>query len=298
MTRFDDMTLATTAHNNEQMSAGMLRSFEANLGTVAEIVVVDDGSAQPYRAPDLSSPVRVIRAERAQGFCRASDDALRAVQTKYALLVDADVLFEPGDFAGGYAEFQNGNWAWVNFRQTNFQGQPQGAYEQPLMPPWVFAAGNQVLKLWEKFQLTPSPTPTARIVEVEAAHSSCTLVDMEAFRAAGGFDRWYWQCQSDIDLSLRLRKAGQRVGIDFGYCVKHEGAGGKSGGAARILDLYRSRVHLYEHFHPSSRLYLRPLLFVRHALELAWFAPVALFKNEPRLPMRIEMLKGVLKGYR
>ena len=298
MTHFDDLTVATTAHNNEQTSAGMLRSFETNLGTVAEIVVVDDGSTQPYRASALSSPVRIIRTEPARGFCHASDIALRAVQTKYALLVDADVLFEPGDFAGGYAEFQKRNWAWVNFRQTNFQGQPQSAYEEPLMPPWIFGLGNQASKLWEKFQHGPVPTPNARIVEVEAAHSSCTLVNMEAFRAAGGFDRWYWQCQSDIDLSLRLRKAGQRVGIDFGYGVKHEGAGGKTGGTPRVLDLYRSRVHLYEHFHPASRFYLRPLLFVRHGLELGWFALVALFKNEPRLQMRVEMLKGVLKGYR
>jgi GT2 family glycosyltransferase len=298
MTQFDDLTIATTAHNNEQTSAQMLRSFEANLGTVAEIVVVDDGSRAPYRAPTSNSPLRLIRTEQAQGFCHASDVALRAVQTKYALLVDADVLFEPGDFAGGLAEFQRGNWAWVNFRQTNFQGQPQSAYEQPMMPPWIFAAGNQVFKVWEKFQRPPIPAPDARIVEVEAAHSSCTLVNMEAFLAAGGFDRAYWQCQSDIDLSLRLREAGQRVGIDFGYCVKHEGAGGKTGGPARVLDLYRSRLQLYEHFHPASRFYLRPLLFVRHALELAWFALVALFKNEPRLQTRVEMLKGVLKGYR
>jgi N-acetylglucosaminyl-diphospho-decaprenol L-rhamnosyltransferase len=298
MTRFEELTLATTAHNNEKMSAEMLRSFEAHLGTVVEVVVVDDGSTAPYSAPVLRSPVRVIRTEQAQGFCHASDVALRAVQTKYALLVDADVVFEPGDFAGGYAEFQKENWAWINFRQTNFQGQPQGAYEQPMMPPWIFAAGNQALKLWEKFQRAPESTPESRIAEVEAAHSSCTLVNMEAFRAIGGFDRWYWQCQSDIDLSLRLRRAGQRVGIDFGYCVKHEGAGGKTGGSARVLDLYRARVHLYEHFHPSSRLYLRPLLFVRHLFELAWFALVALFKNEPRLQTRIEMLKGVLKGYR
>jgi GT2 family glycosyltransferase len=298
MTRFDDLTLATTAHNNEQTSANMLRSFEANLGTAAEIVVVDDGSAKPYSPPALRSPVRVIRTEQAHGFCHASDVALRAVETKYALLVDADVLFEPGDFAGGYAEFQRGNWSWVNFRQTNFHGQAQGAYEQPMIPPWVFGAGNQALKLWEKFQHAPTPAAGSRIVEVEAAHSSCTLVNMEAFRAAGGFDRWYWQCQSDIDLSLRLRQAGQRVGIDFGYGVKHEGAGGKTGGTARVLDLYRSRLHLYEHFHPSSRFYLRPLLFVRHVFELGLFALVALFKNEPRLQTRVEMVKGVLKGYR
>ena len=298
MTEFADLTLATTTHNNEQMSAAMLRSFEVNLGVVAEVVIVDDGSRTVYGAPPLRSPVRVIRNAQAQGFCRASDLALREVRTKYALLVDADILFEPGDFAGGYAAFREGRWVWMNFRQTNFQGVEQAGYEQPMMPPWVFAAGNQALKLWEKFQDVPHPPPGGRIIEVDAAHSSCTLVDMEAFHAVEGFDRWYWQCQSDIDLSLRLRQAGGRVGVDLGYGVKHEGAGGKSGGAARVLDLYRSRVHLYEHFYPVSRFYLRPLLFVRHLLELGWFAMVALFKNEPRLEMRIEMLKGVLKGYR
>jgi GT2 family glycosyltransferase len=298
MTHFADLSLATTTHNNYQMLADMLCSFETNLGTVDKIVIVDDGSRRPCGLPPVSSGVRLIRNEQPHGFCQASDMALLAVRTKYALLVDADILFEPGDFGGGYAEFQRGNWAWANFRQTNFQGEPQTGYEQPLMPPWIFAAGNQALRFWEKFQTAPTAAPGSRIVEVEAAHSSCTLVNMEAFRAVDGFDHWYWQCQSDTDLSLRLRKAGWRVGVDLGYGVKHEGAGGKSGGAPRVLDLYRSRLHLYEEFYPTSRFYLRPLLFVRHLFELAWFALVALFKNEPRLQMRIEMVKGVLKGYR
>ncbi len=298
MTHFSDLTLTTTTHNNFQMLASMLGSFEANLGTVDKIVIVDDGSSRPCRLPPVSSGVRLIRNELPHGFCQASDTALRAVRTKYALLVDADVLFEPGDLAGGYAEFQSGKWAWVNFRQTNFQGQPQSGYDQRLMPPWVFAAGNQALRLWEKFQ-PPTVAPIGqRIVEVEAAHSSCTLVNMEAFHAVNGFDRWYWQCQSDIDLSLRLRKAGWRVGVDLGYTVKHDGAGGKTGGISRVLDLYRSRLHLYENFYPASRYYLRPLLFIRHLFEVGWFGLVALFRNEPRLPMRIEMVKGVLKGYR
>jgi N-acetylglucosaminyl-diphospho-decaprenol L-rhamnosyltransferase len=298
MRQFADLSIATTTHNNYQMLADMLRSFETHLGTVDKIVIVDDGSRRPCALPPVSSGVRLIRNEQPHGFCQASDMALRAVRTKYALLIDADVLFEPGDFAGGFAEFQKQNWAWVNFRQTNFHGQPQAGYEQPVMPPWVFAAGNQVLRGWEKLQRRPASRPGERIVEVEAAHSSCTLVNMEAFRAIDGFDHWYWQCQSDIDLSLRLRQAGWRVGVDLGYGVKHEGAGGKTGGARRVLDLYRSRVHLYEQFYPSSRFYLRPLLFVRHLFEVAWFAVVALFKNEPRLRLRIEMVKGVLKGYR
>jgi GT2 family glycosyltransferase len=297
MRRFDDLTLATTVHNNAEMCADMLRSFEANVGLVAEIIFVDDGSGSACWLPACNASLRSIRTERPLGFCKASDLALRAVQTKYALLVDADILFEPGDFEGGYSEFRDSNWAWVNFRQTNFQGQPQHAYEEPLMPPWIFAAGNQIFSWWRKLHREPRLAPGQRIAEVTAAHSSCTLVNMEAFRAVGGFDPWYWQCQSDVDLSLRFRKHGYRVGVDLGYRVKHDGAGGKGGGMARVMDLYRSRVHLYEKTFPASRLYLRLLLFVRHLLELAWFAVIAPFKKDARLITRLKMLKGALRGY-
>ena len=296
--RFDDLTIATTAHNNAKMCVEMLRSFETSVGQVSEIVVVDDRSETPVALPEFSSPVRLIRTDNALGFCKASDLALRAVDTKYALLVDADVLFQPGDFAGGFSEFRNGPWAWVNFAQVSFEGKQQASYEQPLMPPWVFAAGNQIFSWWQRFHRTPAPERRdQRIARVDAAHSSCTLVQMEAFHAVGGFDPWYWQCQSDVDLSLRLRQHGYGVGVDLGYEVRHEGAGGKSGGAARVRDLYRSRIHLYENAYPASRFYLRPLLFLRHLAEVVWFGIVRLFGRDDRLAMRVDMLKGALHRY-
>lgn len=298
MTRFDDLTIATTVHNNVATSADMLRSFEAHIGQVKEIVVVDDHSDPPLTSPTCLSPVRIIRTDKPLGFCKASDLALRAVQTEYALLVDADVLFQPGDFAGGFSEFRKGSWAWVNFQQISFQGAKQASYEQPLMPPWVFAAGNQFFSRWQQLQAEPERRPNGlRIVPVEAVHSSCTLVDMKAFHAVGGFDPWYWQCQSDVDLSLRLRRKGYGVGVDLGYEVKHEGAGGRSGDPARVFDLYRARVHLYEETYPLSRIYLRPLLFLRHLGEVVWFALARLFGKGDRLTSRVQMLKGAFHGY-
>jgi hypothetical protein len=170
MSRFEDLTIATTAHNNAKMSADMLQSFEAHVGQVKEIVVVDDHSNTPLTSPVCLSPVRLIRTESALGFCKASDLALRAVQTEYALLVDADVLFQPGDFAGGFAEFRKRSWAWVNFQQVSFEGVKQASYEQPLMPPWVFAAGNQFFSRWQRLHQAPEPGANGgRIVPVIAA---------------------------------------------------------------------------------------------------------------------------------
>lgn len=298
MKHFDDLSIATTAHNNAAMSAAMLRSFTGQIGSVAEIVIVDDGSAPRHEPPQLPN-TRVIANERPLGFCKASDLALRSVRTDYALLVDADVVFQRGDFVGGFEEFRRHNWAWVNFRQRSFAGVPQDAFEQPLMPAWIFAAGNQVYSIWEKLHRSEaSPNPGERIAAVDAAHSSCTLVKVAAFHAIGGFDPWYAQCQSDIEISLRFRKHGYRVGVDLGYEVKHEGAGGRTGAAARILDLYRARVHLYEHAYPASRLYLRPVLFIRHALEFLWFAAAwPLKRDSSQVRLRARMLRTALSGY-
>jgi GT2 family glycosyltransferase len=298
MTRaFDDLTLATTVRDNVAMCVAMLRSFEANIGAPAGVIVIDDASDMQPHFPSFNFSVFTLRNDSAVGFCKAADLALREVQTRYALLVDADVLFGPGDFAGGYNEFKKNNWAWVNFRQTNFEGQPQDSFEHPLMPPWIFAAGNQVFAVWQKFQRPPKPAAGERIAAVDAAHSSCALVNMDAFRAVNGFDLEFWQCQSDVDLSLRLRERGYRVGVDLGYTIKHHGAGGKSGDFARVLDLYRARVRLYERAYPRSRSYLRRALVVRHTLEVIWFALLAPFKKDTRLNSRVQLLKGVWKGY-
>src|SRR3954454_897294 len=154
------------------MSAAMLKSFAEHVGSVAEIIVVDDGSSLAYETQMQMSNMSIVRNESPLGFCKASDMALRNVRTPYAVLVDADVLFQPGDFAGGFEEFRRGSWAWVNFQQISFAGAKQASYEQPLMPPWVFAAGNQFFSRWQQLREESERGPKdRRIVPVEAVHS-------------------------------------------------------------------------------------------------------------------------------
>ena len=299
---YPDLSLATTIHDNVQRWMEMALSFERHVGTVAEIVVVDDGSAIPAGIKDLRSPVRLLRNETPQGFCAASDQALHEVKTPFGFLLDADITFLPGNFRNAFNAFKGvPRLAWSNFQQMGATGKIGSPSEDRLPPPWVYGLGNQVQWRWShwKAKTVRSRWLCGRIKGVTIAHSSSTLVRMEAFRAIGGFDKRFWQCESDNDVCLRLRRAGWKVGVDQIYVLRHDGIGGRTGGKKRIYDLYRSRLMLYEIHRPSSRAYLRSLLGVRHLMEGA--AATVLRKGGPDDHLdpkfRFRLASAAFKGY-
>ena len=146
----NDLTLATTAHNNWADVAGMIASVEREAGILREIVVVDDGSQERRSAIAAQSAVRIIRNDSPKCFAGAAADALEAVQTPYALLVDADVRFLAGPFAKAYDAFRaDPNAGWIGFRQVTPQGAGGGSGEAFAPPPIMFARGNVARLAWQ-----------------------------------------------------------------------------------------------------------------------------------------------------
>lgn len=188
---------------------------------------------------------------------------------------------------------------WCNFRQENKEGVRGGSGEEVIPPPSVYALGNPAVEAWWRWRIKRYKVALVnpRVQSLLVAHSSSTLVRMEAFHAINGFDLRYWQCQSDNDLCLRMIKAGWQVGLDQAYTVQHDGIGGKTGGTRRVYDLYRGRQLFYETHWPQSRFYLRFLLFLRHLAEtvVAFFAG----KREDHLrpAFRFHLATSALRGY-
>jgi N-acetylglucosaminyl-diphospho-decaprenol L-rhamnosyltransferase len=299
-TVYSDLTLATTIHNNLDRWMEMALSFEREVGIPSEIVVVDDGSRIPAKIEGLRSPLRILRNDQPHGFCGASDEALNEVKTPFALLLDADITFLPGDFAAAFAAFKAvPKLAWSNFQQIGASGVAGNPSEDVLPPAWIYAMGNQIQWRWSQWKAkTLKPTfVSGRLKSVAIAHSSSALVRMDAFREIGGFDRRFWQCESDNDVCLRLLDAGWKVGVDQVYTLRHDGIGGRTGGRKRTYDLYRSRLMLYEIHRPGSRFYLRPLLAVRHLLEAA--ATLVRPKSGDHLDpsFRFRLATAALRGY-
>jgi len=300
MQSYPELSVATTIHNNLDRWMEMALSFEREVGRPAEIVAVDDGSKIPAKIDGLRSPLRLLRNETPHGFCGASDEALDEVKTPFALLLDADITFLPGDFAAAFAAFKAvPKLAWSNFLQIGFSGNVSSPSEDVLPPAWIYGLGNQVQWRWSKRKAkTLKPAfVSGRVKSVTIAHSSSALVRMKAFREIDGFDRRFWQCESDNDVCLRLLGAGWKIGVDQVYTVRHDGIGGRTGGRKRTYDLYRSRLMLYEIHEPASRFYLRPLLALRHLLEAG--ATLARPGSDDHLApsFRFRLATAALKGY-
>ncbi|MCE0499234.1 MAG: glycosyltransferase [Methylacidiphilales bacterium] len=302
MSSYPDLTIASTIHNNLDRWMEMARSFEREAGGLpAEIIAVDDASTTPATITGLQSPLCLLRNDTARGFCAASDQALREVKTPFALLVDADITFLPGDFRVAFDSFKSlPKLAWSNFRQIAATGTPGSSCEDVIPPAWIYALGNQIAERWRDCQrrkLRPHPL-NDRIESVLIAHSSSALVRMIALHEINGFDLRYWQCQSDNDLCMRLTRAGWLVGVDHLYTVRHDGIGGRTGGLSRIHDLYRGKLLFYETHDPNSRLYLRLLLALRHLLEVV----LLLFRRSDRgnhlsPAFRFKLAVDALRGY-
>jgi len=298
MNSFSCLTLVTTVHNNEPLALDMLASFERYHGEVREVVVVDDGSSPPLAAPALHSPLKLIRNETGNGYGKAVGQGMEAVGTSYALLVDADVRFLPGDFSEMFRRFQEnaGDAAWIT-SQVDFEGRASGVGEDFFPPAWVFGLGNWARGIWHKTRNFRKEE--AGIHRMELVYSSCLLIRMEAYRQVGGFDPAFWSCEVDTDLCVRWSKAKWKMGQYTEYTVAHRGEGSWDGSARRLIDMHRGRLRLYEKNDVCSRIYLRSLLTLRHAAETAVLAAGVLLgkADAERLRRRWRMLTHAWRGY-
>ena len=83
------VTLVTYTYNDHALAAGLLAEAAAWEGVPRECVVVDDGSAVPFAAPDTAPAPRVLRLSPNQGPARAKAAGIGAAESRFVLSLDA-----------------------------------------------------------------------------------------------------------------------------------------------------------------------------------------------------------------
>ncbi len=248
-----DLTLrvvAVTFSPGEALEGFVTSLAEATTRPV-EVVLADNGSTDgvPEQVAARHPQVRLLPTGGNVGYGAAVNAGLAGAPGRYALVANPDIHFEPGavdELLAVAARWPRAATVGPAIRT------PQGdLYPSARDLPRLSTGAGHALLGWA----WPGNPWTARYRREREAprertagwlSGSCFLVDLEAFRAVGGFDPGYFMYFEDVDLAERLGRAGYLHVYAPSAVVVHEG-----GHATRREPNRMQRVH-----HTSAYRYL------------------------------------------
>jgi N-acetylglucosaminyl-diphospho-decaprenol L-rhamnosyltransferase len=197
-----------------------------------DVVVVDNASSDGTAAAvaERFPGVRLIRSEENLGFGRAVNRGVEAVDTPIVILVNNDVVCEPGFVERMLAPFADDRVGLV-----------AGVLLQHDAPELVDSAGIELdptLRSWDRLWNRPAAelangTPLGPC-------GGAAAYRLGAWRDVGGFDDAFFAYWEDVDLALRLRLAGWSCAFagDARVLHKHGQTLGAASPAQRRLEAF------------------------------------------------------------
>lgn len=219
-----DLTAVVVAYDSAHALPACLDAL-AREGVPA--IVVDNASADGSAGIAAGRGARVIRNARNEGFGRAANIGVRAAATELVLILNPDVVLEPG--------------------AARILAEAAARYPDAglLAPRLVEPSGR--LFFQPRSLLAPylaNPKGVSRLPEGDACapflSGACLLVRRELFLSFGGFDEAIFLFYEDDDLCRRVADAGHALVHVHGAVARH-GRGRSS--AERPGRLYATRWH-------------------------------------------------------
>ncbi len=256
-----------------------LRSLEAQTGIDLSIVVIDNASsaAERERLARETPEVRVIGFSRNLGFAGAANEGIARTRAPFVLLLNNDAIL-----ASDYVSRLAARLA-LDERLAAIQGLVLTADASH-----VDSAGLDWNERREAVPLfggrDPSSVP-GRVFEVSGVSATAALYRRDALEDVAGpaevFEPSFFAYYEDVDLSLRLSRAGWRFACEPFAVARHEGS--RTGSRTpwrRAIWVARNRWRtLFRNFEP--RLLRREAAHllradIAHARTVGWRAPLLL----------------------
>lgn len=189
-----------------------------------EVVVVDNASSDTSlelleRAFACNTGLLVVRNSSNLGFATACNIGAAHATSTHLLFLNPDSLLDPRAAARLVDALESdARVGMVGGLLVNPDGTEQGGGRRAVPTPWrsfVRAFGlSRFERRWPKlffdFHLHKQPLPK-RPVEVEAISGSCMLVRKSTLEEIGRWDEGYFLHCEDLDLCMRLTRAGKKI---------------------------------------------------------------------------------------
>lgn len=194
-------------YQGEAYLEACIRSIQAQEIEVDEIIVVEnastDGSLNVLNT--TFRDVTVVRMKTNLGACTARNVGMRAAKHRWVLLVDNDVVMEPGVLGRLCGAICDNEGAVMAQPRSVFKDDPTRIHYDG---GDFHYAGLISLHNFGKPRVDAPNSPTE---EIDVAISLCLLLDKKEIIEAGAFDESFFILFEDLDLSHRLRLAGKKI---------------------------------------------------------------------------------------
>jgi len=240
-----------------------------------EVLVVDNASSDDSveAVRERYPEVRVIANPQNAGFARANNQGLRETHGELVLFLNSDAELRPGALQALVSALdRRPELGLVGPRTLNSDGTVQVSYG-PLLTPlaeWRQRRRVRAVSRRDPAALRRLEAEGRRDGSPDWLSGSCLLARREALSAVGGFDEAFFLYEEDVDLCLRLRRAGWEIAYVAAAEVVHHLGRSSAGQPTRAgLEYHRSHLLYYrKHNGPLLTGLLRLLLGARAALGL------------------------------
>ena len=187
---------------------------------VTELILVDNGNSPGVTAAlarrMVTEPrLRLISGHGNVGYARGCNLGAREARGRHLLLLNPDCCLKPGAVPALLAEAAALGAEWMlGCRVRNPDGTEQRGSRRALLTPLTalveaFRLDRLSPKLFQRHRLSQHETALPeRIARVPAISGACMMLPATTYRAAGGLDEGYFLHVEDLDLCLRLHRAG------------------------------------------------------------------------------------------
>lgn len=242
------ISVVIVSFNTQSELLRCLDSLAGNVSLPLEVIVVDnasqDGTVEALHRHQ--SRVRLITNDENTGFARACNQGLRAARAPLVLILNSDTEVRPGAVeALAQTLERDPHAALAGPRTLNSDGTLQASFGPPLtlMGEWQQRRLMRGLRARRPEALHDLERAWRGEREPAWISGSCMLARRGALEEVGLFDEGYFLYEEDVDLCLRLKRAGWRMVLEPAAEVIHH-LGRSTQKAPRLASLEYQRSHL------------------------------------------------------
>jgi len=228
-----------------------------------EIFVSDNGSSDDSlaRVRAAHPAVRIVENGCNMGYAAAINEAVPRSDSTFLLFLNNDAVVSPGLFDRLAALFEETpKAAIVGPLLVSEDGAPQRCFG--VEPSFAGEAGLR------RSERRRPPLPTQQVAPVDWISGACMAVRRAAIGKAGSIDSGFFFYFEDVELSIRLRRAGWLALLDQGSRVVHRmGTSTRGLRLGAQIEQLRSRLRFYRKvFPPGTALLLSAIRLIRLAV--------------------------------